>query len=460
MFKNVATKIALFAFDATTGLGKSGDAANLTAYVSIDFGAVTPLADTSAVEMDATNAQGWYLFDVAQGETNGDQLLFTAKSSTSNVSVVGRPIETLPNRFTSMVIDAAGLVDGTAVKVGPSGAATAQTAGDVIAQIATRASQTSVDAIDDFVDTEVAAIKAVTDKLDTTLVVDSDTNYRFTVDAVENVWAAGTRELTAIDEDRTTLDLDATIRAAVGLGSANLDGQLTAIDDAVDTEVAAIKAVTDKLDTTLQATSDGYAFTANALENAPTGGGPTPPTAAEIADAVWDEATAGHVSAGTFGKLEQDTAGAVDTEVAAIKAKTDNLPSDPADQSLIIAATDVITALIGTPAGASLSADVAAVKSDTGAIKAKTDNLPSDPADASDIAAAFAAVPAAVWQRVLDGTYTGEELMRVMAAFAAGKLSGSETLTPQFRNLADTKTVIDGTQDEFGNRPTVVLDVT
>lgn len=31
------------------------------------------------------------------------------------------------------------------------------------------------------------------------------------------------------------------------------------------------------------------------------------------------------------------------------------------------------------------------------AIKAKTDNLPSDPADASDIAAAFAAVPAAVW---------------------------------------------------------------
>jgi hypothetical protein len=34
----------------------------------------------------------------------------------------------------------------------------------------------------------------------------------------------------------------------------------------------------------------------------------------------------------------------VDTEVAAIKAKTDNLPPDPADQSLIIAATDAIIA--------------------------------------------------------------------------------------------------------------------
>lgn len=62
----------------------------------------------------------------------------------------------------------------------------------------------------------------------------------------------------------------------------------------------------------------------------------------------------------------------VDTEVAAIKAKTDNLPSDPADQSLIIAATDAITALLGTPAGASVSADIAAVKTDTAAILTDT----------------------------------------------------------------------------------------
>lgn len=43
------------------------------------------------------------------------------------------------------------------------------------------------------------------------------------------VWGAATRTLTAIDEDATTLDLDATIRAAVGMASADLDTQLDAI---------------------------------------------------------------------------------------------------------------------------------------------------------------------------------------------------------------------------------------
>lgn len=61
-------------------------------------------------------------------------------------------------------------------------------------------------------------------------------------------------------------------------------------------------------------------------------------------------------------------AGYVDTEVAAIKAKTDNLPSDPADESLVIAATDAIMARLGAPVGASMSDDIAAVKSDSAAI--------------------------------------------------------------------------------------------
>ena len=55
--------------------------------------------------------------------------------------------------------------------------------------------------------------------------------------AAENaaaVWGAGTRVLTAIDEDTTTLDLYATIRAAVGLSAANLYTQIGAIDTNVD----------------------------------------------------------------------------------------------------------------------------------------------------------------------------------------------------------------------------------
>lgn len=136
MFKNVASqKIALFAFDTTTGAAKTGDAANLTPYITKDGGSVTALTDTSATEMSATNAPGWYLFDVSQTESNADWLLFTGKSSTADVAVVGASVYTRPNRFTTMVIDAAGLVDANTVKLGPTGSGTAQTARDIGASV-------------------------------------------------------------------------------------------------------------------------------------------------------------------------------------------------------------------------------------------------------------------------------------------------------------------------------------
>lgn len=92
MFKNLSgQKLIVFAFDSTTNLPKTGDAANLTAYVSKDYGSVTALGDTSATEMDSTNAKGYYLFDLTQSETNADTLLFSAKSSTSNIVVIAVP---------------------------------------------------------------------------------------------------------------------------------------------------------------------------------------------------------------------------------------------------------------------------------------------------------------------------------------------------------------------------------
>lgn len=145
MFKNVASqKLIVFAFDSTTNLPKTGDAANLTAYVSKDYGAVTVLGDTSATEMDATNAKGYYLFDLTQAETNGDTLLFSAKSSTANIVVVGAPATVFTYPTTgilapatsgrNLVVDANGLADANVVKVGPSGSGTAQTAGDIPAK--------------------------------------------------------------------------------------------------------------------------------------------------------------------------------------------------------------------------------------------------------------------------------------------------------------------------------------
>lgn len=142
MFKNVAAKFIVFCFDATTNVPKTGDAANITAYVSKDYGAVTVLGDTSATEMDATNAPGYYLFDAAQAETNGDCLMVSGKSSTANIKVIGAPavIYTRPTTGwlapatagRTLVVDAAGLADANMVKAGPTGSGAAQTAGDII----------------------------------------------------------------------------------------------------------------------------------------------------------------------------------------------------------------------------------------------------------------------------------------------------------------------------------------
>ncbi len=111
MFKNISgQKIAVFAFDGSTGAGKTGDAANITVYVDKDAGGSNALTDTSATEIDSTKAPGWYRFDLTQGETNGDALLFTGKSTTSSINVVGQNIFTTPPNFTSLVIDSSGFV--------------------------------------------------------------------------------------------------------------------------------------------------------------------------------------------------------------------------------------------------------------------------------------------------------------------------------------------------------------
>ena len=57
------------------------------------------------------------------------------------------------------------------------------------------------------------------------------------------VWATATRALTVLDEDSTTLDLDATIRAAVGLATANLDTQLDALPTAAEVNAEVVDAL-------------------------------------------------------------------------------------------------------------------------------------------------------------------------------------------------------------------------
>lgn len=87
LFKNVASqKIHVYAYDSTTGAAKTGDAANITAYVSLD-GTANAIDDTNPAEVDATNMPGVYVFDLAQAETNCNSFALYAKSSTSNIRI-------------------------------------------------------------------------------------------------------------------------------------------------------------------------------------------------------------------------------------------------------------------------------------------------------------------------------------------------------------------------------------
>ena len=105
MLKNVAGQfVVLLAIDTALNLPKTGDAANITAYVAKD-GDTTPdaLADTSATELSNTNAKGLYQFSVAQGESNFNDAVFSGKSTTSGVEIVPLYISSQPATWHAMM---------------------------------------------------------------------------------------------------------------------------------------------------------------------------------------------------------------------------------------------------------------------------------------------------------------------------------------------------------------------
>jgi hypothetical protein len=107
-----------------------------------------------------------------------------------------------------------------------------------------------------------------------------------TTHAAGTAWASGA--ITAAVIATNAIDADALATDAVT--EINTGIATASILAAVDTEVAAIKAKTDNLPTTPASTSDI-------------------PTAATIADAVWDEDATAHQTAGTFGNTIGDPDG-------------------------------------------------------------------------------------------------------------------------------------------------------
>jgi hypothetical protein len=92
---------------------------------------------------------------------------------------------------------------------------------------------------------------------------------------------------------------------------------------------------------------------------------------------AYGSGTAGFILANRASQASVDTVDDfLDTEIAAIKAKTDNLPSDPADASDVTAQFATVNSTLAT-IGGYLDTEIAA-------IKVKTDNLPADTATVLD----------------------------------------------------------------------------
>lgn len=161
-------------------------------------------------------------------------------------------------------------------------------------------------------------------------------------------FAANAINAAKLDPDVTT-ELQAGLATAAALTTVDdfLDTEVAAILAAVDTEVAAIKAKTDNLPAAPAATGDI-------------------PTAAAVADAVWDEATLGHTTSGTFGEQ-------VKTDIDAILADTGtdgvvvNTFTTAGKAELQTEAADALTAY-DPPTNTELVAEIDAVQADIAAL--------------------------------------------------------------------------------------------
>ena len=123
MYKNTAAqKIIVYAYDTVAEAPKTGDAANITAYLSKEGASGVVTNDTNPTELDATNMKGLYVFNTTQAETNADLVALFATSATANIVLEPVMIYTVDGASVSSILsDTTTLVDSNLVLSRSSG---------------------------------------------------------------------------------------------------------------------------------------------------------------------------------------------------------------------------------------------------------------------------------------------------------------------------------------------------
>lgn len=448
--------IFFVALDATDRVTRKTGLSAFTVYRSRNGGTATVYTTPTVAELSSSNMPGVYALTIDEDTTiasGSDSEEYAVHITATGMAPVTRTIELYRRDVTSgqtAAVDSSGRVDlgkwlGTAVTLtGGLPDVNAKTIKDGIIAAAT-----------------------------------------FAANALDAVWSTASRVLTAgtniVLAKGTGVtglnDLDAAgVRAAVGLASANLDTQLDALPTSAELTIA------------LAGADDATLAAIAALNNISAADVKTQADAA-LVDVGLTAIVTGRIDADVSSRLATTGYTAPDNvSIAAIKTKTDNLPGDPADQSLVMAATSAILDRIGAPAGLSVSADIAAVKTDTGInipadiaalsiptaadIRAEIDTNSSklDAAVSSRLAATdYSAAPSAndnadaLLDRA-DAIETGVTLrqaLRLKLAVLVGRLTGAGTGTEAFRNaVADDKPRVIATVDANGNRSAITTDAT
>ncbi len=88
LLKNTVGGVFLYAFDTVANVPKTGDAANITGYRSLD-GTVTATVFSTAnpTEIDATHLKGVYWQPLTAAETNGNATAYAWSSTTANITI-------------------------------------------------------------------------------------------------------------------------------------------------------------------------------------------------------------------------------------------------------------------------------------------------------------------------------------------------------------------------------------
>jgi hypothetical protein len=313
-------------------------------------------------------------------------------------------------------IDAATFATGaiTAAAIAADAIGASELAADAVTEIqsglATAAALTTVD---DFLDTEIAAIIATLGSAGAGLTA---VPWNAAWDA--EVQSEATDALNAYDPPTNT-EMEARTIAAASYATASA---LDAVDNFLDTEVAAILADTNELQTDW---ADGGRLDL-LLDGASSAGDP------------WGTALPGGYTAGQAGKIIGDNINATISSRSTLTAAQANTEVDTAlsDVGLTTTITGRIDAAVTTRASqTSVNTIDDFLDTEIAAIKAKTDLIPG----------------------TIDGK-TFSELVTLIAAVLLGKASGLETSTAVYRAVDDSKDRVTGTVDSSGNRSAIVLD--